>query len=100
MKTIWKFPIPVQDDIIEISMPKQAEIVHVAWKAGQLCLWAIVETESIKGYESTEIRKFRVRGTGHEIKPNVNTGYNTYDTYVGTALVDGLPLVWHVFEVK
>jgi len=94
MKTVWKFPIPIQDEVIEVPMPKDAEIVYVACQKEVVCLWALVETEAEK-----EVRKFRIYGTGHEIRPNVGTGYNTYDTYVGTAIQFGGDLIWHVFEV-
>jgi len=78
MRTIWKFPIPVADDIFEVLMPKGAQLLHVGMDDSmtEVWLWALVETEVDK-----EIRRFRIYGTGHQIKPNVGTGYNTYDTY-------------------
>ncbi len=95
MKTVWKFPIPTQDGIIDILMPKNAEILHVADQYGQICLWALVDSDAEK-----VIRKFRIYGTGHPLVVNAHTGYNTYDTYVGTAMqLDG-KLLWHIFEVK
>jgi len=93
MRTIWKFVIPTKDGISDISMPKDTEILCVANQGEKVCLWAIVETEREK-----ENRKFRIYGTGHEIRPNVGTPYNTYDTYIGTAIMMGG--VWHIFEVK
>ena len=95
MRTVWKYALPVQDEIIEVEMPKGAEILHVDTQREQVCLWALVESEQEK-----EIRRFRIHGTGHPLANNAGTGYNTYDTYVGTSIhLDGM-LVWHVFEVK
>lgn len=97
MRTVWKFELPLQDAIIEVEMPKGAQILHVGKQGAEriVYLWALVESDADK-----ETRRFRIHGTGHPLANNAGTGYNTYDTYVGTAIMlDGM-LVWHVFEVK
>ncbi len=85
MKTIWKFEIPVQDEISEVLMPKGAKIVHVGSQPDRrnIALWAQVDSEAKK-----VIRRFKVYGTGHPLMAG---------TYVGTVLVGDM-LVWHVFE--
>jgi len=95
MRTIWKYILNLKDDIIDIIMPKNAEILYVGNQDNYPCLWVLVETELEK-----ENRKFRIYGTGHPILPNVNTPYNTYDIYVGTVITWNGKLVWHIFEVK
>ena len=90
MKAIWKFPIPVTDDIFELLMPKNAELLHVGMteSMAEIWLWALVDPDADK-----EPRQFKIYGTGHPIRPN-------HGTYVGTAYESGKPLVWHLFEVN
>lgn len=83
MKTVWKFELPVQDDVT-VSMPQGAIVLDVqSAHAGMLTLWAIVHPD-----EPTEDRAFHVRGTGHPL--------GEVGQYVAT-VSDG-PFVWHVFE--
>ena len=98
MLKIWKFPIPVQDEI-QIEMPKGAKVLTVqiqvmdpaALKVGetieQVCLWALVNPEAEK-----EIRQFRMVGTGHSIMHAEKL------TYIGTFQMQGGALVFHLFE--
>lgn len=95
MKTVWKYILPVQDEVIELEMPQEAKILHVGTQQEQVCLWALVESEQEK-----EIRRFRIHGTGHPLANNAGTGYNTFDTYVGTTMMLDGRLVWHVFELS
>jgi hypothetical protein len=83
MRTIWKFPFDVADEIT-IEMPKGAKVVHVGPIWPMHNLWAIVDTEA-----PLEERKFSIRGTGHPLPPRSAK-------YVGTWWAD--PFVWHLFE--
>jgi len=86
MKTIWKFPFET-GDVIKIKMPEHAKIIHVETQNKNTpCMWAIVNPEE----EQTE-RTFRVYGTGHPMDENVN------QEYMGTYLLYGGSLVFHVF---
>lgn len=93
MRTIWKFPIPVQDGIFELLMPKDAQLLHVGMTEtmDEVWLWALVNTDASKVR-----RRFIIYGTGHAI-----TALGDEElSYVGTAYDSGKPLVWHLFEVK
>ena len=88
MKTVWKFPIPLED-FVTVEMPMRSKVLSVAEQNGQLCLWALVDPMQKK-----HPRSFRIAGTGHPI--------DTEDcgvSLVGTVITAGGALVWHVFEV-
>lgn len=82
MKEIWKFPIEMGANKIE--MPNGAVVLTVQLQNDIPCLWAIVNPE-----EASNTRVFHIHGTGHplEVAPR---------DYVGT-FQQG-PFVWHVFE--
>jgi hypothetical protein len=61
MRTIWKFPFEIADDI-PLELPVGAEVVHVDTQGGQPCIWALVDPEAPK-----EKQHFRIHGTGHPI---------------------------------
>lgn len=85
MATIWKFPIPIEDKF-SIAMPRDAELLFVATQNEQGCIWARVVAE-----HSQEERTFLIRGTGHEV--------NTDCKHVGSFILRGGALVFHLFEV-
>lgn len=84
MKTIWKYPLGVQD-VQTLSMPNEAQILSAAFQGEQLCLWAIVIPT-----RATTPRSIAIYGTGNEIP--------TYTDDVHIATVQHGPFVWHVFE--
>jgi hypothetical protein len=85
-QTIWKYPIPIQDHI-EIEMPKTAKLLRFAEQSGGLFLWVMVpvgDSEMVK-------RKLCLAGTGHTL--------DDYPAaYVGTVLLEGGRLVFHLFD--
>ena len=98
MRTIWKFPFEVDDDI-EIEMPAYSSILHVesqpqyeavlgneVHRKEQPCLWAIVNSDRpmIK-------RRFIIVGTGNPM-PESHGGH------VASFQMHGGKLVWHLFE--
>ena len=86
-QTIWKYNIPLKDEPL-IVMQQNAKILAVHTQRDVPCLWALVDAES-----STEVRRFRLRGTGHDAN-----GINA-DKYVGTFLLyENELLVFHLFE--
>lgn len=89
MRAIWKYAVMAQDEPYEILMPKGAKVLCVGMPRTMdaVWLWAYVDDANEK-----EPRLFKVYGTGHPINPE--------HEYVGTAYTAGLPLVWHLFEVK
>jgi hypothetical protein len=71
-----------------------AELIHVAFQKGQLCLW-----ESHYGDQSlldADSRTFHVVGTGEELTPE---SVNHKLIYIGTAIEDDYN-VWHVYESR
>ncbi len=83
MKTIWKFILQPK---IRIEVPCGAKILSVACQCDQICMWALVDPEAEK-----ELRLFAVYGTGHKVPDNPGT-------FIGTVLMHGGSLVFHVFE--
>lgn len=88
MRTIWKFPVKV-DDLFELVMPKGARVLSVQNQGiNGPQMWAIVDSKA-----PTERRRFRIFGTGHPM------GGDEALDYVGTFQASGGALVWHLFEV-
>ena len=87
IKTVWKFEI-VPNEIIQIGMPKGAEVLSVDTQFDQPCLWALVVPK-----REVEIRKFRMAGTGHKITDNGNL------KFIGTFQMLGGQLIFHLFEI-
>jgi hypothetical protein len=83
VKTVWKYPLRIDDSIQSIETYAGSRIVHVGNQDGQLCVW--IE----HNIESNPVRRhFKVHGTGHPIEP--------YAVHVGSAVMP--PFVWHVYE--
>lgn len=86
---IHKYPLRFGGEANNISMPRGAQLLHVAAQetpvyAASVCVWALVDPE-----ERMVTRQFLIVGTGHPVPAG---------KYVGTALMDGGALVWHVFD--
>lgn len=84
MNTIWKFPISLGHN--KIKMPFGAEILSVDVQADQPCVWALVESDN-----SPEPRTVNVYGTGHPMR-------DLPGRFIGTFMLQGGSLVFHVFE--
>ena len=87
MNIIWKFNFEITD-YIELEMPKGAEILSVQTQHETPCIWA-----GITAGNGTEIRKFRVFGTGQPITMNEN-GLK----FIGTFQLMNGSFVGHLFE--
>lgn len=85
MKTIWKFPLAVQDRQ-DIQVPEGASFLSVKTQNGSLCLWAIVDPSQPK-----QRRTIEILGTGHKLDESERE-------YIGTAIMADGALVWHIFE--
>jgi hypothetical protein len=81
-RAIWKFPVDLMGDSIEV--PADCSIVEFALQDGQLCVWAIVDPASPR-----ITRRLRVVGTGREFED----GWR----YHGTAHMPN-GLVWHLLS--
>ena len=83
MKTVWKYPIPTQDDFT-LVMPEPALILRVGTQRGEPYVWALVDTTK----PSIDVA-LSLRSTGHDA-----TGVGTY---IGTFQVVEGALVFHLF---
>ena len=89
MRTIWKYMIdPIS---LEIDMPQGAYILCAKEQHDEIFIWAEVDPNAIK-----ERRFFEVFGTGHNIDTSVVGGR----LYIGTAMLNGGNLVFHIYERK
>lgn len=84
MSQVWKFVLQPE---IEVEMPKGAKLLSVACQGSEICLWAKVDPNA-----GNETRSFVGYGTGHEIPDDMHL------EFVGTALLDGGAMVFHIFE--
>ena len=84
MTQIWKFVLQPE---VSLSMPTGAEILSVATQGNDICLWARVNPDADR-----EDRTFIGIGTGHDIPNNMNL------QFIGTVLLSGGTLVFHIFE--
>lgn len=83
MKTIWKFILQPE---CKVEMPAGAELLSVNAIGDDICLWAKVDPAAPK-----VSRSFVAFGTGHDV-PDESLAF------VGTALMLGGALVFHIFE--
>ncbi len=86
---VFKYTIPVEN-YFSLSLPRGAKILTVQEQYNNPQIWALVDPNN-----RTEIRKFRLAGTGHLIQENTDSL-----DYIGTfQLADG-QFIGHVFEIK
>lgn len=85
MRTIWKFPLKIGENLIQ--MPEGARPLTVQVQEGDVCLWADVLVDA-----PPEPRIFTLYGTGHPL-PTIE-----YIQYIGTVQLEEWGLVFHVYE--
>lgn len=83
MAEIWKYTLQPRT---RVPMPKGAKVLCAREQAGNVCIWAEVDPTAPK-----ENRAFEVFGTGHEMADQPRT-------YIGTVVLSGGALVFHVYE--
>ena len=95
MKKIFKYEMEFMD-LPEVEMPVGAEILTVdkqgdsmepVYGDPKLFVWAIVEEDETK----TEVRRFRISGTGHPLGDFNLKHINTIQIFGGTQ-------IYHIFE--
>lgn len=82
-KTIWKFPLAGDGTVM---MPIGAKILTVHGQGNDICVWAEVDPRMDKVE-----RLLSVYGTGDPLPDNPGN-------YLGTAMLMGGALVFHVYE--
>jgi len=87
VRTIWKFVLNPND--LKLRIPAGAKILTAREQGDAVCIWAEVNPTA-----EPEERMFEVFGTGHDMpfEPSVER------TYIGTAMLNGGALVFHVYE--
>jgi len=85
MKTIWKFPLSI-DDEQKLMIPKPAIIRKAAIQDNQLCLWVEVDT-----LQAPEEKTIYIYGTGQ-------SGLRDWHDQKFIDTVIAPPYVWHVYE--
>jgi hypothetical protein len=89
MRQVWKYELPLADEI-RLELPLGSKILHFGNQRDRPCIWALVSTDQ----KGTGEYRFRLAGTGHEIRENMNQL-----EYIGTALFKRGALVLHLFEL-
>ena len=89
--TVWKYILESSPDVQRIEMVEGARVLDVGEQGGALCLWALVDPAA----QTTETRLFRIAGTGHPLKGDVDPGTN----YAGRAEFANGALQVHVFDL-
>lgn len=84
MKTIYKYVLPIKDEVVLEVPGGGQQVLLVAEQHGSLTMWMQVN-------DSLPLRKrtFRIRGTGHPLDKAEG------DFHVGSAIVG--QYVWHVY---
>ena len=86
MRRVYKYSLFFVDKVQEIELPSRAEVLHVEMQGGRLCMWALVDIDA----KTTIVRRFIVRGTGHDIDPAF------FLRHVSTLMHHDGQLVWHI----
>ena len=92
IKKVFKYSI-TPNDIIEIDLPKGAEILTVQSQYDQPQLWVLVDPDA-----QTEKRYFRLAGTGHPIHYDMGDMGSEYK-YINSFQMNDGQLVFHLFEI-
>lgn len=87
MKRVYKYILSAED-YSTIVLPAGAQILSVHEQRDQIYLWVLIDPNE-KGVET---HKFRVAGTCHDITDEALR-------FIGSVLMYGGSLVFHVFEV-
>lgn len=88
MSAVYKYQLETGHRQV-VFMLRGAQILHVDVQGNDICLWARVD-ETLAA-DDTEPRTIIVAGTGYRFDESA-------ERYIGTVLMFGAVLVWHVFE--
>ena len=94
MKTIYKYPLPIEQEF-KLQLPKRAEFLYGGLDpAGDLCMWYEVDADT-----ETEEHVFGVFGAGHTVPEDVRDENGDYTLAVWHlfSVVQG-SFVWHIYE--
>lgn len=84
---VYRYELELIDQPV-VPMPKGARVLSVSHERDRLECWVLVDPNVAE----VELREFRVVGTG-------NPAPDDLGEFIGTVMVFGGQLVFHVFEV-
>jgi hypothetical protein len=90
MKTIYKYPIPIENliqDTFVLKLPDEAKVLHIDTIENIGYIWCLVDLDNKK-----KDRLFRVYETEFTIIKHAGE-------HVGTYLQNNGSLVWHIFDL-
>jgi hypothetical protein len=90
VESIFKYQLEVTDEQT-IELPIGAKVLSVGNQREFVFMWALVNTGS---HCNTEKRIFVIKGTGHSIEDGDLDGAR----FIGTVMLMGGSLIFHVFE--
>ena len=85
MRTVYKYELSITDDIQTLNVPMAFQILKFGEQNERLVFWADVRPE-----KDSQLMKFQVVGTGHEIGDYPAGWLDTVQMSNG--------LVWHIYE--
>lgn len=85
MRVIWKYTLQATGEQT-LMLPRRSVVLHADAQGEKVCLWAMVDDRA----PADAAVRVSVRGTGEPCE-------SVASTYVGTVMLDGGSLVWHVF---
>lgn len=88
MKTVFKYPLPLTNDVQTVNMPVDFKILTLQMQHGVPTIWALVDDND----PPVVSRRFRTIGTGHQFRDSAE-----FPVYVGTFQVEGGMFIFHVF---
>lgn len=90
-QVIYKYHLPLRDTF-SLKLPKGARILHFGNQYETPTLWVLIDRYTLNDEEEEHL--FILIGTGH---PLPRTTVNL--RYIGTTLMAGGNLIWHLFEI-
>ena len=87
MRTIYKYELSITDDIQTLNVPMAFNLLKFGEQDGRLVFWADIRPDN-----ETQLKKFQVVGTGHEIGDYAALWLDTVQMSNG--------LVWHIYEMS
>lgn len=91
---VYKYPVPIVD-VFALDLPRGAQILSFHTQDEQPTIWALVD-DTLPD-QDVERRQFELVGTGHPL-PTPPDEFSL--TFIGTVLMAGGALVWHLFEME
>lgn len=88
-RSVYKYPIEI-DDTQTLILPRGAEILSVINQFEEVCIYALVDTET----DETEKYSLQCYGTGHTIR------HDSSYKFLGTVSMHSGHFVLHVFYKK